>query len=92
MVQKRPEVARLHLFAAPPNHVLAAAALTGGLITLRIQGTAHITVTGTAAQQVMAQAPVARQTAVTAMSGHQTLAETGSTTGVTRGAPRHCAP
>lgn len=80
------------MFTAPSNHVLAAAALACGLITLRIQGTTHVAVTGTATKQVMAQAPVARQAAVTAVSGHQPLAETGSTVGVTRGAPRHCAP
>lgn len=40
----------------------------------------------------MAQAPVARQAAVTATSSHQTLAEAGPTVGVTGSAPRHCAP
>lgn len=38
------------------------------------------------------QIPQLYQTAVTAMSSHQPLAETGPTTGITRGAPRHCAP
>lgn len=38
------------------------------------------------------QIPQSYQTAVTAMSSHQTLAETDSTIGVTRGTPRHCAP
>lgn len=38
------------------------------------------------------QIPQSYQAAVTAMSSHQTLTETGSTVGVTRGTPRHCAP
>lgn len=70
VVQEGSEVPRLHLLTASPHHVWAAATLTCGLIALGIQGATHVAVTGTTAQHVMAQAPVARQAAVTATSGH----------------------
>lgn len=70
MVKEGPVVARLYLLTASPHHVLAAAALSRGLIALGIQGATHITITQTAAEQVMAQAPVARQAAVAATSSH----------------------
>lgn len=70
VVKEGPEVARLDLITASPHHVLAAVALTRGFVTLGIQGTAHVAITWAAAKQVVAQAPVARQAAVAAMSGH----------------------